>query len=447
MGERSIPGYSGLEGVRAAVRAYVDKARGVVGTHLFRNSFFLLVRSALSYGLGFLFWLAVARAYDPAALGLASVILNMVLLLARGTALGLPTGVLRFLPAEKDKGELLNSAFTIAALSSVVLGIVFVVGVDLWVPSLSFVRTDPALAVAFVLSLIFFSLDGIVDNAFVAARRADYGMVRTTLFHALRLPLVFVFAFLGVMGIVSAWTLSLVVSVLGMGFFLRRFYENYRYRPTIKSIRGTGILGFSLWSYVTGIVDGASIFLLPVVILSVLPGLVGATAAGYYAAAYTIATLLYVVPTSFATALLVEGSHPGTRYATDLRNTVKYSVPLLAIGIAGCIFLGRPILNLFGSGYSREGYETLVLLALASPLILATQIYTTELRIYKRVIPIFWVTAVTSVVTVVVAVLLLPTMGIQGAAIGTIVGQAADLAGYILIKRFVIGKGGAVATG
>ncbi|HLQ42731.1 MAG TPA: hypothetical protein VK189_07765, partial [Thermoplasmata archaeon] len=240
--------------------------RATLRTSLFRNSFFLLVRSLLNYGLGFVFWLVVARYYAEEFVGVAAAILSTSLLLARGAALGLPTGMLRFLPTGQDKAGLINGVFTVSVISSAALGVVFLLGIGLWAPALSFVSSDLALAGLFVASLVFFTLDGAMDNAFVAARRSDYGMIRSTIFYALRLPLAIAVATFGIFGILFSWTIALVVSVVVMGFLLVRFYPGYRPVPTIRQIQGTGIIGFSLWTYGTGIVQGAAVFLLPLMI-------------------------------------------------------------------------------------------------------------------------------------------------------------------------------------
>jgi len=403
---------------------------------LLRNSFFLLVRSVVTYALGFFFWLAVARSYSEADVGISAAILSTLLLLARGAALGLPTALLRFLPAEKDKPELINAAFTVSAIAALVLGLGFLVGLDVWAPSLTFVRANPFVLLTWILSLLFFTIDGVVDNAFVAARRADYGLFRISLFYGLRIPLAFAFAFAGLFGILASWTTSLVISVVGAAMLLPRFFPGYRPYPTLKRFRRQDILGFSLWSYAGGLVGGAATFLMPLLILNTLGPASGPASSGHFYAAYTIATFLYAVPNAFSTSLLVEGSHAGTDYRRDVRRTVRFSAPVLAVGIVGCVFLGEFVLGLFGRRYSVESYGTLVLLALASPITLATSILVTELRVAKRVRPVFVIAAISMVIELSTAWLAMPIIGTLGAAIGVVAGQAATLALFV-VERLI----------
>lgn len=412
---------------------------------LFRNAFFILMREFVNYGLGFIFWLVVARFYIPADFGVAAALLGALTFLARGTDLGLPIGLLRFLPAEQDKTALFNGVVTVAGGFAFLLGVLFVVGIPLWSPALMFVRTDPLMVAVFVVSLIFFTLDGIVDNAFIAARRADYGVLRSGLFHGLRIPLVVLFAFLGVVGVATAWTVSLVISVIGLAFLLPRFYPGYRPFPTVRPVRDSGILGFSLWTYASGLVSGAASSLLPLVILSALPAASGPESSAYFYAAFSFATLLYVLPASFATALLVEGSHPGASYSRDLRETLKFSIPLLALALVGVVFLGHWILTWFGAPYADAGYIVLLILAAAAPIHLGVDIFTTRLRLDKEVKVIFEIGAVGAGITLVLAWFSLPFWGIEGVALAVFLGELAQVP-FFLLHRFLKRRRARTAT-
>src|SRR3990172_3435406 len=190
-------------------------------TSLFRNSLLLMLTSVVGYGLGFLFWLAVARAYPAPSVGLGATLLGTLLFLSGVATLGLPIGIIRFLPAERDKVGLVNASFTVSGLVSLALGLVFLAGLDVWAPALSFLRSDPLFAAAYILSLVLFAFAGVLDAAFVAARRADYGMIRNVIYNLLRLPVpLAVAAVLGMFGILFSWTIALLVSVAVGAFFL-----------------------------------------------------------------------------------------------------------------------------------------------------------------------------------------------------------------------------------
>src|SRR2546427_12640869 len=89
--------------------------------------------------------------------------------------------------------------------------------------------------------------------------------------------------------------------------------------------------------------------------------------------------------------------------------------------MVGTLVLGLPILSLFGPRYTNA-FDSLLLMVFASPVILLTSVYTTDLRVGKRVRPIFYITSLSSAFTLLAADLLLPSMGLVAAAIGVVAG-------------------------
>jgi len=96
----------------------------------------------------------------------------------------------------------------------------------------------------------------------------------------------------------------------------------------------------------------------------------------------------------------------------------------IAPGILAAVGLGRWILGFFGSEYSDAGYEALAILALTSPLLLANNVFMTQLRVAKRIRPAFAIAAAASAASIVLASVFLPIWGIAGVAGAFGVGQA-----------------------
>jgi len=420
----------------------MDRLRSSLRTSLFRNSFFLLLTSALGNSLGFLFWLAVARSYPDAVVGLAGAVYGVVLFLAGAGTLGLTYGVIRYLPTEADRAGLVNAAILASAIGSAVLGLAFLAGLDLWAPALVVLRTDASLAAVCLLSIVGFAVATVLDTAFVASRRADYGTARAVIFGAVRLPIpVLVAGPFGFLGILLAWTAGLAVSLAYGASLLRRIVPNLRPRLRLDAIRGRGIVGYSLWNHAAAIVAGVPMSLLPLMILNASKPEGGPEANAYFFAAAAIAGVLYVVPGAFTTSLFVEGSHPEASYGQDVRHTVGFSLALLALGILAAVVLGRWVLGFFGEAYALEGYAPLVFLALASPAVLANHVFVTHLRVDKRVRPIFVITTVSSAVTLALAFALLPVWGIAGAAGAYLLGQGIAAPLFAIERRRNGGQG------
>ena len=91
--------------MRATVLDYLKTS---LRTPLVRNSAYLLLTAGIAYGLGFVFWLLVARLYSPDVLGLTATLLGTILFLATVAQLGFQIGLIRFLPQEEDRSGLIN---------------------------------------------------------------------------------------------------------------------------------------------------------------------------------------------------------------------------------------------------------------------------------------------------------------------------------------------------
>jgi len=92
---------------------------------LYRNSFFLMADTVVTSGLGFFFWMVVARFYSEAEVGLAVALLSSVLLIGLFSRLGLDYALIRFLPKAERPADLINSSFTASGLAVIILSAIF----------------------------------------------------------------------------------------------------------------------------------------------------------------------------------------------------------------------------------------------------------------------------------------------------------------------------------
>ena len=124
---------------------------------LHKNAIYLMMNHLVTSGLGFIFWMIVARYYPPEEVGLASVIISSMLLIAILGNLGFGIGLIRFLPNAKikDANEMINSCFTISGIFTSVLILIFLLGLNIWSPGLVFLR-----------NFIYYYLDDFPVNKF-----------------------------------------------------------------------------------------------------------------------------------------------------------------------------------------------------------------------------------------------------------------------------------------
>ena len=406
---------------------------GVLRTHLVRTSLILVTSQVLTYVLGFIFWLLVARYYPAEAVGLGVTLLTSLVFLSGLSTLGLPLGLVRFLPSEDDGTRLINESLVIAGCASLAVGLVFFAGSSLWAPTLGFVWRDPVFSGVFFLSLTCFALAAIVDSAFVASRRADYGLLRMTTYNFAKLPLPVVAAsILGLFAILASWMIALVVSLtLSFAVLLPRLIKGFRVSLVLPGERGRKLIGYSLWNQAATIAVAAPPALLPLLIVNTLGDGRGPATAAFFFAAFAFASLLHIIPQSFSSSLLVEGSYGDSDHSVNLRRSLWLSSAFLAPAVVAAIGVGRWVLELFGQTYAQEGYGTMVLLVLSTPVAAVNYTLATDLQVTKRVKPLVVIMSISAVTTLLVAYILLPSLGVWGAGVGYSIGQLAAIPAFM----------------
>ncbi|MEK7281491.1 MAG: oligosaccharide flippase family protein, partial [Chloroflexota bacterium] len=323
----------------------------VLSTPLYANSIYLMATSAATAALGFAFWMVVARLYTAEAVGLGSALLSAAALVSYVASLGLGMGLIRFLTdARGSVAALINSCFTITGFIALILSTIFLAGLPLWSPAMSFVWDNPGFAVAFVIFATASSLYGLLSEVFVALRRTEFLLVQGIFFGLLKLGLVVVLAGLfEAFGIFASWGLA-ATAMLGLGLllFLPRLLPAYRPVPTLRRQVSSEMIHFSFANYVgTGLWSAPS-WLLPLLVVNML----GSEVNAYFYLSWAMASLLFVIPLSAATSLFAEGSHQKGYLARDAMRSLKLILVLLLPAIAVMVVAGDKLLLLFGREYS-----------------------------------------------------------------------------------------------
>lgn len=121
---------------------------------LFKNTYFLMINRITGAGAGFFFWLLATRFYTPQEFGLATAIIVAMNLVILFSLFGFNFGIIGYLSNENDKTGLINSCFTITSISSLLLALTFVVGIDFWSPALAIIKENAAFLICFILFTI-----------------------------------------------------------------------------------------------------------------------------------------------------------------------------------------------------------------------------------------------------------------------------------------------------
>ncbi len=404
---------------------------------LYRNAVYLVANSAVNSLTGVLFWIAAARLYSAESVGLASAAVAAVGFVVIFSSLGLELGIVRFLPGDGSKAnDTVNTCFTTVGLTAVILAGIFLAGLGVWSPALLPIRESPVFLASFILFALIFTLSGLVINIFVARRRTGFALVQGTIFGLSRfIPLFLLISIYSSLGIYVSWGIAISVSTLiAILWFLPRVIKGYRPRVKIKNAVLTEMFRFSLANYVSTILWALPVVVLPLMVVNIL----GAEQNAYFYVGWSVASILFVIPIGTSQSLYAEGTHHQEGLGREVRKSLKISLVLMVPSLIVLLALSDKILWLFGHAYSENTTRLIWIIAPSVIPMSIIFIYLSIKRVQKRMKSAVALTAFMTVVTLGLSYLLLPGMGILGAGLAWLAGQAGAAliaAGELLWKR------------
>jgi O-antigen/teichoic acid export membrane protein len=419
---------------------FVERTWRLAASPLYRNALLIMSSNALGSGLGFFFWLVVARLYATPDLGYAVALVQALAFLATLSSLGLGTAIIRFLPETAAKAPLLNTAATVVGLTALLLATAFVVGVPLWSPGLSFIQANPIYLAVSLVTAVAVALPAVYDQASYAMRRADILVWRTLVLAVAKIPLAFLFASIsltqGRLGVFMALAFAYVLaSLVEIVVLFPRAVQGYRPRPQLAFEQVRPLLRFSLGNYAASSIGAAGGLLLPIAILDIL-GPAGATNVAFFYIAAVVAGLLNIIPGAVFTSFYAEASQAQAKRHRDERQAVLLSVALLVPGISVLWVFSEELLTWFGNpAYAAGSVAPLHILIFGSIPTFLNSILATRVLIRKRSAPLIVASAISTAVTLGLGLPLLQTIGIEGLAVAAVLGSAAATPYYYVVAR------------
>jgi O-antigen/teichoic acid export membrane protein len=421
-----------MQQMRATPKALgaVASRRGLKGffqVSLYRNAVFLIAASLINSLLGFVFWIVAARFYTTDEVGLGSAAISAVTLLAGFANLGLGYGLIRFLPHSKSPVRMVNTALTAGVLASVAAAVIFLAGLGVWSPPMVFIRLNNLYSGLFIAFVAVFTTTTLVDAAFVAVRRSGFIVTRNLIFSVLKVvAAVALAASFAAFGILSSWGLAAGVSgLVCLGWMMPRALRHdvgSRESRVEQNSQDTGALKlmarFSVGNWV-----GALLWTAPAQVLALMVvHQLGAEANALFYVAFTIAGILFSIPTMASTSLLAEGSSDERSLRQHVRHSLKLAFAILIPGTAFTVLGAKYLLLPFGGGYA-DAANLLRLMAVASLPLALNVIYLGVKRVEMRVGTVVLISGLTAALTLGLSWVLLPRMGIEGAGVAWLVGQ------------------------
>ena len=145
--------------------------------------------------------------------------------------------------------SLINSSLTLSVITSVIVAVVFLLGIRLWAPNLLELRESFIYFVLFVVFTFATAANSIVDNVFVAGLRAGFTTTRMAIFNIAKLLLVV--SLVGIFksyGVWNSWGIALVISlVIGLFFFIPRIYHGFIPYPAFRFRETSGLIRYSVF--------------------------------------------------------------------------------------------------------------------------------------------------------------------------------------------------------
>jgi O-antigen/teichoic acid export membrane protein len=349
------------------------------------NSLALIAAKVATLGLGFLFWLLAARMFAPDVVGLAAGVVAAVLLCVQLALLGVGSAVISLFPESRARpARLLDTAFTLATVTGLVAGGLFVALAAGVFPELGVVGRSPAFAALFAVMSALGTVGVVLDQASTTLRRGDQALVRGVLNGILSLAALGTLAIgggpAGSMAIFACWVVGAAAACALGAVQLDGALARYRYRPRLVQRTARRLIAVGLPNHALTLADRAPGLLLPVLVTEIL----SPTANAYWYAVWMMAWLVFVVPVQVGMTLFAEAADR----PNDTERLVTHGVrSSLAVGLAaavGVAVLADVALSLLGAQYAAAGATPLRVLVWGVVPLAFVQAYYARCRAARR---------------------------------------------------------------
>ena len=180
------------------------------------------------------------------------------------------------------------------------------------------------------------------------------------------------------------------------------------------------IMRFSLANYVADFFWGVPSMVLPIMVLNIL----GALPTAYFYIAWMVGCVPSMIASAAATSLFAEGSYDEKRLELHIMRSLKMIFLILVPTVILILAIADKLLFLFGGAYSESATTLARITALSTIPMSMNVVYLAKLRVEKNLKAIVGLTAIATPITLGLAFLLLPRMGINGAGIAWLISQA-----------------------
>jgi O-antigen/teichoic acid export membrane protein len=410
-----------------------------------RDGLALVLSSGLTSVIGLLYWVVAARLFPPDVVGVNNTLISTMTLIAVAAQLNLGNALLRFVPVAERRRALVARCFAVGLGWGAVVGLGFGIGANVWAPDLVAAFGHPALIAFYVISVPVWTVFVLQDSALTAIRRAGLVLVENVVFALLKIGLLVVAAWLGLIGGIALGTVvaTLLVVVVVVGYLAHALSTHAASAPhATQPVSGRDLAGFIGIDYAGNVAWQTAVFGLPLIVIA----LAGPEGAAVYGVSWQITYALYLVASAMGKSM---GAHSAAGDSAAIerarrgmdRKAMTLVLPGSLVVAIGSYF----ILSVFGSKYADGGAVVLALLALSAIPNVVTNSALWEARVRRRRAVQFGLPAAISAVVIVATLILVPTVGIVGVGWAWLSAQSVA-ATVILLRRRRVGPTRPAAT-
>jgi len=376
-------------------------------------------------GLGFVAWVLAARLFAASEVGLASAVVSAITLCSQVALLGVGSAVIALYPQHRrDPALLLDTAFSVIAVSGLVAGGIFLILASSILHELRVVGASPAYALSFLTMSVFGALGVAYDQTSTVMRRGDQALVRGILSGLVTVIVIGVVAGVTVdahsLAIFSAWVIGQVGACLLGVMQLRRSVSRYWYRPRADSVLTRRLLGIGLPNYALTMVERAPGPIMPIVVTELL----SPVATAHWYAVWMMAWDVFIIHIQVGMTLFAEASHEPDMLAVTVRRAIRSALAIGACGALGMMLVARIALSFLGSAYAAAGTVPLRILVFAVLPTAFIQAYFAACRATRRLSEAVVTGLVSGLLSVGVAAFAGLTFGLTGMAVAWLAIQA-----------------------
>jgi O-antigen/teichoic acid export membrane protein len=359
--------------------------RSLTNRDLLISATSMIGTTAITAGLGFVYWWLAARLFSQEAVGYASALISAMGLLGTIGVVGMGTLLIGELPRRPEqRAPLITTALVAAGGVSAVLGIIFAVVAPLVSVELGALVGGGSTILLFTAGVVLTAVTLVLDQAMIGLLRGELQLWRNALFAGSKLIMLWL---VGVwttsssgMPIYTTWTLGNLVSIIGMALIAAMVGVRIRIsQPRWDVLRR--LPGAALGHHALNLALQLPALALPVVVTTLLSATLNAS----FYISWLLLHLVFAVPYTLTTVLYAAGVGDRATFAHKLRLTLGLAVALgvlsnVVLWIGADIFLG-----VFGPAYAEQAGGSLRIMGLGVfPLIIKDHFVAVQ-RVHERI--------------------------------------------------------------